>query len=634
MLYLGVSSYLMPPVAFLQKPSRWLKAVSIYGATTSGGPNFAYDLCVQKITPEQCEQLDLSCWRTAVHTAELIRAQTQARFSDTFKAYGFRREAFYPCYGLAEGTLFVTGSDCLRVPVLAHVDKTALQVDQVEAVPVSAAQTFVSCGYARLGTEVAIVDPASLKRCVANTVGEIWVSGPSVAQGYWQQAEATTETFQAYLADTGEGPFLRTGDLGFMRDGELFVTGRRKELLILRGRNHYPQDLELSASQSHPALASVSGAAFTVEVSEAGIEEERLVVVHEVQRTHIRSLDAEEVGRCIRGAMAREHELFIHAIVLVKPASIPKTSSGKIQRYVCREDYLQGRLKALHVLGQETGLEPEAANGKVPATVDEMCHWLQAWLEGKLHQPVEGVDPAQSLSDYGLDSLIVIELHNAIEATFGIDMPIEAFFEDLSLSDLVRRCVQSVSGNGETSVPIETASPWETYRQLQHDTTTSLEAGAVTFAQPHDPAWKQRLVGTVERFVGVRRIETLFQQTLATQVKKRLCGKPGSRNCRSPSIMTLVRLNSCRVTVAWCLSQTMPMALSMPWRCVMWWSRRAVRFGHWLAPSWRLQKRSMTISCRCRLPIRRRRGRSRARPFSACWKPLTAVAPWSSFQPA
>lgn len=299
MLYLGVTSYLMPPVAFLQKPIRWLRAVSTYGATTSGGPNFAYDLCVQRITPEQCERenLDLSRWKTAVNAAEPIRAQTQQRFSDAFKAYGFRREAFYPCYGLAEGTLFVTGSECLQAPVLAHLDKAALEVGQVETVLQNDAQTFVSCGRTRLGTRVAIVDPDSATCCAAESVGEIWVSGPSVAQGYWRQAEATDETFGAYLADTGEGPFLRTGDLGFVQDGELFVTGRRKELLILRGRNHYPQDLELTASQSHPALASMSGAAFTIEVTEGGMDEERLVLVHEVQRTHIRSLDADAVGR-------------------------------------------------------------------------------------------------------------------------------------------------------------------------------------------------------------------------------------------------------------------------------------------------------------------------------------------------
>ncbi len=523
-LYLGGPSYFMPPVAFLQKPIRWLKVMSKYGGTSSGGPNFGYDLCVQRITPEQCEGegegLDLSRWKTASNGAEPIRAQTQQRFASAFKSYGFRSDAFYPCYGLAEGTLFVTGSDCLRAPVLAHVDKAALRAARVKAAPEGEAQTFVSSGRSRSGTHVAIVDPASATCCAAETIGEIWVSGPSVAQGYWQQPETTAKIFGSYLAETGEGPFLRTGDLGFMRDGQLFVTGRRKELLILRGRNYYPQDLELTASQSHPALASMSGAAFTIEVKAGGLkagemEEERLVLVHEVQRTHIRSLDVDAVGASIRRAIAREHDLFIHAIALVKPSSIPKTSSGKIQRYVCRDAFLHDRLKALHLIGGVEPTESPLANERPSGTTDDVRQWLQAWLSQKLHQPMDRIDPTQSLSDFGLDSLIVIDLHHAIEATFHIDVPIDIFFEGLSLDDLGSYCDQLSTDRPTRRPKAESVSPWETHRQHPHGVATASRTEQITFAQPYDPLWKRRLVGAVERLAGVHRIEQLFEQTLA-----------------------------------------------------------------------------------------------------------------------
>ncbi len=521
MLYLGVPSYLMPPVTVLQKPIRWLRAISAYGATTSGSPNFGYDLCVQKISSEQCEgdgnRLDLSRWQTAVNAAEPIRAHTLQRFSEAFKAYGFRREAFYPCYGLAEGTLFVTGIDCLQASELAHVDKEALRADRIETAPEGKAQTFVSCGRSRLGTQLAIVDPASATRCAAETVGEIWVSGPSVAQGYWRQAKATAETFDAHLTDTGEGPFLRTGDLGFVRDGELFVTGRCKELLILRGRNHYPHDLELTASQSHPALASMSGAAFTIEVQDGGLEEERLVLVHEVQRTHIRSLDADEVATHIRRAIAREHDLFIHAIALVKPLSIPKTSSGKIQRYLCREDFLHDRLKAFHVFGGASTTEPQPVSEGPPATIESMRPWLIMWLGHKLHLPIDAIDPARSLADYGLDSLIVIDLHNAIEATFHIDLPIETFFEDITLDNLAARCVEPTADTSVRPAKAEPVSPWETYRQLRYGSAMPPQTEQMSFAQPHDPQWKRWLISMAEWLAGVPQIEQMFEQTLATR---------------------------------------------------------------------------------------------------------------------
>lgn len=360
-LYLGIPSILMSPVAFLQKPLRWLQAISRYKATTSGGPNFAYDLCIRKITPEELSSLDLSRWEVAFNGAEPVRSETLEGFANYFAECGFRKEAFYPCYGMAETTLFVSGGLKTSVPVLYELEAAALEENQVVAAESKeGTRIIVGCGRTWLDEKIAIVDPESLSLCPPSQVGEIWVSGSSVAAGYWRRPEQTTETFQAYLSDTGvrvceasrrealatlgaSGPFLRTGDLGFLQDEELFVTGRLKDVIIVRGQNHYPQDIELTVQNSHPALRLNSGAAFTVEQK----GQPRLVVVQEVERTSLRRLDIKEVVGNITEAVIDHHGLQVYATVLIKPGSIPKTSSGKIQRHACRRGFLDGSLNVL-----------------------------------------------------------------------------------------------------------------------------------------------------------------------------------------------------------------------------------------------------------------------------------------------
>ncbi|MFN6516220.1 MAG: fatty acyl-AMP ligase [Nostoc sp. CreGUA01] len=344
-LYLGTPSILMSPVAFLQKPLRWLQAISRYQATTSGGPNFAYDLCASKITPEQRATLDLSSWDVAFNGAEPVRAQTLENFANYFACCGFRREAFYPCYGMAEATLFITGGLKTTPPVLYQVDGAALEENRVVGVakPKEGTKIIVSCGRTWLDEKIAIADPTTLTKCPDGNVGEIWVHGTSVAAGYWQRPEQTQETFQAYLTDTGEGPFLCTGDLGFLQDGELFVTGRLKDVIIIRGQNHYPQDIELTVQKSHPALRPNCGAAFTVEQK----GQQRLVIVQEVERVYLRRLNVAEVGGNITEAVAANHGLQVYATVLIRPGSIPKTSSGKIQRQSCRRGFLDHTLNVV-----------------------------------------------------------------------------------------------------------------------------------------------------------------------------------------------------------------------------------------------------------------------------------------------
>ncbi len=344
-LYVGAPMILISPVAFMQKPWRWLQAISRFKATTSGGPNFAYDLCIRKITPQQRASLDLSSWELAFTGAEPIRAQTLEQFAHTFASCGFRREAFYPCYGMAETTLIVSGGLKTAPPIVRQVDGAALEENRVVAATSErqGTRTIVGCGRSWLDQKIVLVDPESLTLCPESIVGEIWVSGPSVAQGYWHQAEETKQTFHAYLADTGEGPFLRTGDLGFLQDGELFITGRIKDVIIIRGQNYYPQDIELTVEKSHPALRPGCGAAFAVEVK----GKERLVVVQEVERSYLRTLDLNQVVGNISQAVAAEHALQVYATVLVKTGSIPKTSSGKIQRHACRSAFLTGSLNVV-----------------------------------------------------------------------------------------------------------------------------------------------------------------------------------------------------------------------------------------------------------------------------------------------
>jgi acyl-CoA synthetase (AMP-forming)/AMP-acid ligase II len=344
-LYNGTPCYVMSPFAFVKRPIQWLQTISRYKATHSQAPNFAYDQCIRRIKPEQRDSLDLRSWQAAGNAAEPINPKVMERFFETFEPCGFRWNAFAPAYGLAEATLLVSTNPVQETPVLCILDAAALEKNRVveaKKQQENGVRTLPGCGRLVCETKVAIVHPEKLTQCGSDEVGEIWVSDPSVTQGYWNRPEETKETFQAYIADTGVGPFLRTGDLGFLKDGELFITGRIKDLIIIRGTNHYPQDIEWTVQQTHPALRPDYGAIFSVEVG----GEERLVIVQEVER-HVQNLDTEEAIANIRQAVAEEHELQAYAVVLVKPGNIEKTSSGKIQRRACRSKFLSGELDVI-----------------------------------------------------------------------------------------------------------------------------------------------------------------------------------------------------------------------------------------------------------------------------------------------
>jgi acyl-CoA synthetase (AMP-forming)/AMP-acid ligase II len=339
-LYSATPSYLMSPFAFVKRPASWLRAISTYGATHSQAPNFAYDLCARRIPQEMCEGLDLSCWRSAGNAAELINPRVLDGFTARFGPYGFKRSAFCPGWGLAEAILLLSSNPEGDDPKVAHLDADALEEHRVvEACSgTSTARAVVGCGQPFPTTRLVIVDPETRRRCAPDEVGEIWVSDPAVTSGYWARPEETERIFRATLADTGEGPFLRTGDLGFVRDGEIFLVGRIKDLIVIRGTNHHPQDIEWTVQAAHPALRPENGAAFSV----LAAGEERLVVAQEVELEGAGDLCAEDVARLVRGAIAESHDLNLFAFLLLRRGSLPKTASGKLQRQACRRFFTHG----------------------------------------------------------------------------------------------------------------------------------------------------------------------------------------------------------------------------------------------------------------------------------------------------
>jgi acyl-CoA synthetase (AMP-forming)/AMP-acid ligase II len=333
-LYAGANCVLMAPGGFMQRPLSWLRAIHHYRAEVAGAPNFAFDLCVSRFRDDQAEGLDLSSWRVAYNAAEPVRADTLERFAEKFAAHGLDRTALCAFYGLAEATVLVSGGRTKQGPATRTLSRASLKHHQISA-PASDADrhTLVGCGHAVSGERLVIVDPQTPRELGANYIGEIWVSGPNVARGYWKNAAATRDTFQA-VVEGRDGTWLRTGDLGFLDEaGELFVTGRIKDLIIIRGVNHYPQDIENTAQNSHPALRRDCGAAFAAADANG---HEMLVIVHEVERAQRHHLDIDEVLGAIREAVANEYEIAVGEIVLVRPGALPKTTSGKVQRNLTR----------------------------------------------------------------------------------------------------------------------------------------------------------------------------------------------------------------------------------------------------------------------------------------------------------
>jgi acyl-CoA synthetase (AMP-forming)/AMP-acid ligase II len=342
--YTGGRCILLSPLAFLQKPFRWLQAISRYRGEISGGPDFCYALTARKVTEAQKASLDLSSWHAAFNGAEPVRPVSLEQFSTAFAACGFRRESLLPGLGIAEATMYVSAGPLNHGPIYYRVDAAAYgQRRVVPARQGAALLTLVACGRTDwVDQQVKIVNPETLKESAADEVGEIWLAGSHIAQGYWNKPAETEATFHAYVADSGEGPFMRTGDLGFVHEGQLYVGGRIKDLIIIDGENHYPQDIELTTENAHPAVRKGCTAAFAIDQN----GQERLVVVAELNPPGESEppLVAETIAQEIRRAIATEHGIPLHDVAFIKARTIHKTSSGKIQRHANRADYLRQQL--------------------------------------------------------------------------------------------------------------------------------------------------------------------------------------------------------------------------------------------------------------------------------------------------
>jgi acyl-CoA synthetase (AMP-forming)/AMP-acid ligase II len=347
-LYVGIPCAFLDPAAFLYKPAWWLQAISTFRGTMSCAPNFGYEVCVERVLERDCDGLDLGAWSVAQIGAEPIQKRTMDRFSERFAPYGFRPEAFHPTYGLAEHTLIVSGVKRRRRPTHLNARRAALEhgvleecvEDPAHPGPVEG-RVLIGCGLPVAPDDLRIVNPETRTSCRQGEVGEVWLSGASVAGGYWQDPVATVETFAATRADGGNSPHLRTGDLGFLWQGELFLCGRLKDMIIKGGNNHFAEDIERSVESGHPALRSGCGAAFGVDA--AG--QERLVIVYELN--YGQKPDLPTVIGSIQRAIGREHNTLADAIVLIQPGTLEKTSSGKVRRREVRRQFLERELQEL-----------------------------------------------------------------------------------------------------------------------------------------------------------------------------------------------------------------------------------------------------------------------------------------------
>ncbi len=459
-VYCGATAILMPPMAFLDSPIRWLRAIARYRAHTSGGPDFAYALCARKITGEQKRGLDLSTWRVAFNGAEPVRASTLERFAEAFSECGFRRTAFFPCYGLAEATLFVTGPSNGESVSVGRFDRTGL-TEQRKAAPCSEATAsvdLVSCGQSADEHRLSVVNPITLTLCSEGQVGEIWVAGPSVGEGYWNRPTASERTFRARLSDGSPEAFLRTGDLGFLDRAHLYITGRHKDLIILRGRNYHAEDLERALDESAQGIWPRSSVAFSV----PGEDEERLVVVAEADRPYLKQHGPTDIFASIRRALADACDAPGAEIVLVRRGAVLKTSSGKVRRRACRQAYLDGALPALARTAPPES--PAQTERRAVTAADERLEIGRALRRSSpserasairrlvIHQIAQrlriaesAVAPGLTIQATGLDSLRVLELKHELDAELGIEAPLAWFFSDASIAETAARLAQALS---------------------------------------------------------------------------------------------------------------------------------------------------------------------------------------------
>ncbi len=521
-LFAGRPNVLISPMTFLQRPVRWLKAISEYQVTISGGPNFAYQLCVDKVEDHEMQGIDLSTWEIAFNGAEPIRASTLNAFAKRFAPYGFRRSAFLPCYGMAETTLIVTGGPKETRPVMRAFDAGELVEKRVRPVAdgTEGARTLVGCGRVLPQETVLIVDPKTCQVLAHDQIGEIWVQSPSVGAGYYQRAEETQRTFAAHTAD-GNGPFLRTGDLGFLYDGQLYVSGRLKDMIVVRGVNRYPQDIEETVERASDVIQAGSVAAFAMD---DGDGREQLAIVAETIRA--RDVDWDSQIQAIRRAVTEEHELPPDAVFMVRNSSVPKTSSGKIQRHACLHAVRDNELKlvARWVRWEETGnaVETSGAQPMMQAAAGRSGAGAVADVNAKIVELIKdhirrvAGDRAGALQldtnivlDLGLDSLERLEIARNLEQTFGGRFPEQVLDEIETIGQTAAAVERYLPPGGEAIA--------EAYLQgedgNQHAATANRNG-----ARQKPPTMEVQPEDSIEQFAEYRRLKSTMRQLLMTGV--------------------------------------------------------------------------------------------------------------------
>ena len=477
-MFLGVQAVFMSPASFLQKPMRWLKAVTDYNGTVICAPNFAYELAIKQISDEQREELDLSTIRHALSGAEAVRPQTIEKFIKTYEPSGFVRGTFTPTYGLAESTLVISCAPKGDTPRYEVV--SAAELEQNKAVVVGSdfdgkTMELVSNGGAYLDAGIVIADPSTCAELLECEVGEIWASGGHIAEGYWKNEQASLETFQGFT-ECGKGPFLRTGDLGCLIDGNLYITGRMKDVIIIRGGNHYPQDIEHTVQKSNVALKADAGAAFSVEID----GEERLIVVQEVERRFRRRLNTDVVSASIRQAVAENHELQVHTIVYLRPGKILKTSSGKIQRRANKQAFIDETHDVVDISSMQdnSGSNKEAIEAGMKLTRDEwlalgdeekeprLIIYLKALVANEIGETMSKIKEDQSLMALGIDSLQITQLFTRMKERFDVHMELPALFDAEDFKALAAVLADAITDTKTSTLPTLVAAEREEFMPL------------------------------------------------------------------------------------------------------------------------------------------------------------------------
>lgn len=424
----------IPPMAFLKNPLNWLKAIDKYRGTIAGGPNFAFDYCIQKTTEEERKELDLSSMKVFFCGAEPIRQQTMKKFVEDFAISKIKEEMLYPCYGMAETTLIVTGGVFSEKPKYLSINTSALSENKViiEKENTPGTTDLVSSGKTWLNTKIEIVNPHTIKQVSENEVGEIWISGPTVATGYYGKPEESKMIFGAHISDTNDGPFLRTGDLGFVYENELYITGRLKDIIIIRGVNYYPTDIEYLIQDNIPELKNNSGAVFPVTIDNS----EKIVVVQELERTAMRNTDHNIILEKIRQIISEEMELETQAVVLIRTGSIPLTSSGKIQRRQTKFEYLNNELNIVAQWVKNKGVSEIKTTVSNTPTEENIKEWLVQWIMRNQNFTREEIDLDTNITTYGIDSLAAVTLESEIGKQFGFAWHVSSFMLNPTINGL------------------------------------------------------------------------------------------------------------------------------------------------------------------------------------------------------